>query len=166
MQRIAQGQPFDVVVDFAHSPASLGAVLDELAAQAGARGGGVIAVFGSAGERDTAKRPLMGRIAGERCRLVIATDEDPRAEDGDAILAEIAAGAETAGRQRGHDLLLVRDRRTAIVEAFGRAKSGDVVLLAGKGHERSIIGPAGEMPWDEASVARGVLAEMGWPDRG
>jgi UDP-N-acetylmuramoyl-L-alanyl-D-glutamate--2,6-diaminopimelate ligase len=165
MERIAQGQPFDVVVDFAHSPASLGAVLDELAARATARGGGVIAVFGSAGERDTAKRPLMGRIAGQRCRLVVVTDEDPRGEDGDAILAEIAAGAEATGRRRDDDLHLIRDRRSAIAEAFGRAEPGDVVLLAGKGHERSIIGPAGEMPWDEASVARGVLAEMGWPDR-
>jgi UDP-N-acetylmuramoyl-L-alanyl-D-glutamate--2,6-diaminopimelate ligase len=162
MERIAVGQPFELIVDFAHSPASLAAVLDELVALARARGGGVIAVFGSAGERDTAKRPLMGRIAGERCRLVVVTDEDPRGEDGDRILDEIAIGAEAAGRRRGRDLLLVRDRGTAIAAAFERARRGDVVLLAGKGHERSIIGPAGPTPWDEAAAARQTLAAMGW----
>jgi UDP-N-acetylmuramoyl-L-alanyl-D-glutamate--2,6-diaminopimelate ligase len=111
MERIDLGQPFGVVVDFAHSPASLTTVLDLLAPSAAARGGGVIAVFGSAGERDTAKRPQMGRIAGERARLVVVTDEDPRGEDGDAILDEIARGAEAAGRRRGHDLLPTRRHR-------------------------------------------------------
>ncbi|HET9347202.1 MAG TPA: UDP-N-acetylmuramoyl-L-alanyl-D-glutamate--2,6-diaminopimelate ligase, partial [Candidatus Limnocylindrales bacterium] len=105
MESIDAGQPFDVVLDFAHSPASLQAVLDVLAPVAAARGAGLIAVFGSAGERDTAKRPMMGRIAGERCRLVVVTDEDPRGEDPQAILEEIAAGAESAGRRRGQDLL-------------------------------------------------------------
>jgi UDP-N-acetylmuramoyl-L-alanyl-D-glutamate--2,6-diaminopimelate ligase len=162
MERIVAGQPFEVVVDFAHSPASLAAVLDELGPAAARRGGGVVCVFGSAGERDTAKRPLMGRVAGERCRLVVITDEDPRGEDGDAILDQIAAGAEMVGRRRGQDLLLVRDRRAAVAEAFDRAEPGDVVLLAGKGHERSIIGPQGETPWDEAAVARQLLAERGF----
>src|SRR4029453_8266432 len=106
MESIDAGQPFGVVVDFAHSPASLQAVLDVLAPVAAARGGGLIAVFGSAGERDTAKRPMMGRIAGELCRLVVVTDEDPRNEDREAILEQIAAGAEDAGRRRDRDLLL------------------------------------------------------------
>jgi UDP-N-acetylmuramoyl-L-alanyl-D-glutamate--2,6-diaminopimelate ligase len=162
MESIRSGQPFRVVVDFAHSPASLAAVLDELVPVARAEGGGVIAVFGSAGERDTAKRPLMGRVAGERCRLVIVTDEDPRGEDGDRILEEIALGAAAAGLRRGQDLLLVRDRRSAIDEAVDRARPGDVVLLAGKGHERSIIGPVGPSPWDEVAAARAALAARGW----
>jgi UDP-N-acetylmuramoyl-L-alanyl-D-glutamate--2,6-diaminopimelate ligase len=161
MERIDLGQPFGVVVDFAHSPASLTTVLDLLAPTAAARGGGLIAVFGSAGERDTAKRPQMGRIAGERARLVIVTDEDPRGEDRDAILDEIARGAETAGRRRGHDLLLIADRRDAIASAFDAARPGDIVLLAGKGHERSIIGPDGEQPWDERAVATELLRELG-----
>ena len=161
MERLDAGQSFGVVVDYAHSPASLAAVLDLLAPAAAARGGGLIAVFGSAGERDTAKRPVMGRIAGERCRLVVVTDEDPRSEDREAILDEIARGAESAGRRRGHDLLLIADRRAAIGAAFEAARPGDVVLLAGKGHERSIIGPDGPVPWDEAVVAREVLAEQG-----
>jgi UDP-N-acetylmuramoyl-L-alanyl-D-glutamate--2,6-diaminopimelate ligase len=161
MERIDAGQPFEVVVDYAHSPASLAAVLDLLAPRAAARGGGLIAVFGSAGERDLDKRPQMGRIAGERCRLVVVTDEDPRGEDRERILDEIAQGAEAAGRRRGHDLLLIADRRSAIEAAFEAARPNDVVLLAGKGHEQSIIGPDGPIPWDEAAVARDVLAAMG-----
>jgi UDP-N-acetylmuramoyl-L-alanyl-D-glutamate--2,6-diaminopimelate ligase len=161
MERIELGQPFGVVVDFAHSPASLTTVLDLLAPAAAARGGGLIAVFGSAGERDTAKRPQMGRIAGERARLVVVTDEDPRGEDREAILDEIARGAEAAGRRRGHDLLLIADRREAIAAAFEAARPGDVVLLAGKGHEQSIIGPDGEQPWDERAVAEELLRMIG-----
>jgi len=162
MERIEVGQPFGVVVDFAHSPASLQTVLDLLAPAAAARGGGLIAVFGSAGERDTAKRPQMGRIAGERARLVIVTDEDPRGEDREAILDEIARGAEAAGRRRGQDLQLIADRRTAIATAFEAARPGDIVLLAGKGHERSIIGRDGEQSWDEGATALDLLAELGY----
>jgi UDP-N-acetylmuramoyl-L-alanyl-D-glutamate--2,6-diaminopimelate ligase len=165
MERVELGQPFGVVVDFAHSPASLATVLDLLAPTAAARGGGLIAVFGTAGERDTAKRPQMGRIAGERARLVILTDEDPRGEDREAILDEIARGAEAAGRRRGQDLLLIADRRDAIAAAFDAARPGDIVLLAGKGHERSIIGPDGERPWDERAIAEELLAEAGFGDQ-
>jgi UDP-N-acetylmuramoyl-L-alanyl-D-glutamate--2,6-diaminopimelate ligase len=162
MERVDAGQPFGVIVDFAHSPASLQAVLDLLAPTAAARGGGLISVFGSAGERDTAKRPQMGRIAGERSRLVVVTDEDPRGEDREAILEAIARGAEAAGRRRGHDLLLIADRRAAIAAAFEAARPGDIVVLAGKGHERSIIGPDGELPWDERGTATELLAALGY----
>ena len=162
MERIDLGQPFGVIVDFAHSPASLRTVLDLLAPSAAAQGGGVIVVFGSAGERDTAKRPQMGRIAGERARLVIVTDEDPRGEDREAILDAIARGAEAAGRRRGQDLHLIADRRAAIAAAFDAARPGDIVLLAGKGHERSIIGPDGDRPWDELAVATELLAASGF----
>ncbi|HEX5015435.1 MAG TPA: UDP-N-acetylmuramoyl-L-alanyl-D-glutamate--2,6-diaminopimelate ligase [Candidatus Limnocylindrales bacterium] len=162
MESIDAGQPFGVVVDFAHSPASLQAVLDVLAPVAAARGGGLVALFGSAGERDTAKRPMMGRIAGERCRLVVVTDEDPRREDREAILEDIAVGAEDAGRRRGRDLLLIADRPAAIAAAFERARPGDIVLLAGKGHEASIIGPAGPQPYDERATARQALAALGY----
>jgi len=162
MERIDLGQPFGVIVDFAHSPASLQAVLDGLAPAAAARGGGLIAVFGSAGERDTAKRPAMGRIAGERCRLVVVTDEDPRGEDSAAINEAIARGAEAAGRRRGHDLLVIADRRAAIEAAFERARPGDLVVLAGKGHERSIIGPSGPLPWNEREEAEAALHRVGF----
>ena len=97
MERLDAGQPFGVVIDYAHTPASLENVLGLLAPVAAARGGELIAVFGSAGERDVEKRPMMGRIAGRLARLVVVTDEDPRDEDADAILDEIALGAEAAG---------------------------------------------------------------------
>ncbi len=162
MELVERGQPFRVLVDYAHSPASLGTVLDQLGPGAAAAGGGLIAVFGSAGERDVRKRPMMGRIAAERCRLVVVTDEDPRGEDSLAILDEIARGAEFAGKTRGRDLLLIADRREAIDAAFGLARPGDVVLLAGKGHEQSIITAAGPQPWDERSEAVAALERMGF----
>jgi UDP-N-acetylmuramoyl-L-alanyl-D-glutamate--2,6-diaminopimelate ligase len=162
MERVEAGQPFGVLIDYAHSPASLEKVLSILAPLAAARGGGLIAVFGSAGDRDHAKRAMMGRIAGERCRLVVATDEDPRGEEPMAILEEIARGAEAAGRRRGRDLLLVPDRPAAIAAAFERARPGDVVLLAGKGHERSIIYGTEPRPYDERAVALAALAALGY----
>ena len=162
MERIDLGQPFGVIVDFAHSPASLRAVLDGLAPSAAARGGGLIAVFGSAGERDISKREVMGRIAGERCRLVVVTNEDPRGEDPGTINDQVARGAESAGRRRGHDLLVIADRRAAIEAVFERARPGDIVLLAGKGHERSIIGPDEPRPWDERAEAEEALRRAGF----
>lgn len=162
MERVACGQPFGVIVDYAHSPAALQTVLDSLAPVAAARGGGLIVVFGSAGERDVQKRPMMGRIAGERCRLVIVTDEDPRGEDSSVILDQIAVGAEAAGKGRGLDLLCIADRREAMATAFSRARPGDVVLLAGKGHEQSIIMSDGPRPWDEHAEAVRALAAIGF----
>ena len=105
---------------------------------------------------------MMGRIAGERCRLVVVTDEDPRGEDREAILQEIAAGAEAAGKRSGEDLLCIPDRRDAIAAAFGRAGPGDVVLLAGKGHEQSIIMSDGPRDWDERTEAIAALGLMGF----
>ena len=162
MQRVEQGQPFHVVVDFAHTADSLAKVLDNLAPLAAAGGGGLICVFGSAGDRDTLKRPMMGRVAAERCRLIVLADEDPRSEDPDTILEEIAAGAEALGRRRGQDLLLIPDRREAIARALGAAAPGDVVLLAGKGHEPSIEMADRSIPWNEERAARDALAELGF----
>ncbi len=161
MERIASDLPFSIIVDFAHSPHALEVVLDDLAPVAAAAGGGLVAVFGSAGERDVVKRRVMGRIAGERCRLVVVTDEDPRGEDREAILEEIAAGAEEAGRRRGHDLLVVADREEAIGAALEAARPGDVVVLAGKGHERTIEMADGPRPWDERATAEAAIVALG-----
>jgi UDP-N-acetylmuramoyl-L-alanyl-D-glutamate--2,6-diaminopimelate ligase len=163
MERVDAGQPFTVVVDYAHTAESLAKVLDNLAPLALAGRGGLIAVFGSAGDRDRTKRPVMGRVAAERCKLVVLTDEDSRSEDPAAILEEIAAGAERVGARRGHDLVLIPDRRTAIAHAVSQATPGDVVLLAGKGHERTIEQAGGAVPWDEAAAARDALGAIGWP---
>ena len=162
MQRIDQGQPFGVIVDYAHTADSLGKVLDNLAPLAAASGGGLIAVFGSAGDRDRTKRPAMGRVAAERCKLVVLTDEDARTEDPEAILEEIAAGAERAGARRGQTLLLIADRRAAIARALEAATPGDVVVMAGKGHERTIERAGAALAWDETAAARDALAALGW----
>ena len=162
MERIEAGQPFGVIVDYAHTAEALEQVLDGLAPAAARAGGGLVAVFGSAGERDHVKRPAMGRVAGERCRLVIVTDEDPRGEDRLAIIEAIARGAEAAGRRRGVDLLLIADRRAAIAAAVERGRPGDVLLFAGKGHEKTIETADGALPWDEAAEVRAALAAAGW----
>jgi UDP-N-acetylmuramoyl-L-alanyl-D-glutamate--2,6-diaminopimelate ligase len=162
MERIELRQPFGVIVDYAHTPDSLAKVLDILAPVAAARGGELIAVFGSAGERDTIKRPVMGRIAGERARLVVVTDEDPRLEDRDEINRQIAEGAVEAGKVEGRDLLVIADRQEAINAAMERAKPGDVVLLAGKGHESSIIYGTEKTPWDDREAAREALRALGY----
>ena len=162
MERIDEGQPFGVIVDYAHTPDSLEKVLDILAPVAAAGGGGLIAVFGSAGERDTIKRPIMGRVAGERARLVVVTDEDPRLEDRTEINLAIAEGAVDAGKTLGRDLLVIADRQEAVNAALDRAKPGDVVLLAGKGHETSIIYGTEKRPWDDREAARNALRSLGY----
>ena len=93
---------------------------------------------------------------------MVLTDEDPRLEDREAILAEIATGVEAAGKRSGDGYLCIPDRSAAIRAAFGRARAGDIVLLLGKGHEGSIISGTTSLPWNEAAEARRALAEMGF----
>ena len=114
-------------------------------------------MFGSAGRRDTAKRPIQGELAGKYCDEVILTEEDDRDEDGSQILEGIAKGAEKAGKIRDKDLFLVLDRPSAIKFALSRAKAGDIVLLLGKGHEKTIERDDREDPYDEAAIARKAL---------
>jgi UDP-N-acetylmuramoyl-L-alanyl-D-glutamate--2,6-diaminopimelate ligase len=163
MQRIDAGQPFAVVVDFAHTPDSLQRVLELLR---GATKGRLIVVFGSAGERDREKRPWMGRIAAEGADVAILADEDPRLEDPMQIIDEIASGVRQVGAQEGRDFLRISDRRQAIATALRLARPGDTVLLTGKGHEQSIIGARDGrlyvMPWDERLVAHEELESLGY----
>jgi UDP-N-acetylmuramoyl-L-alanyl-D-glutamate--2,6-diaminopimelate ligase len=159
MERIEQGQPFAVIVDYAHNPDSFTRVLEMLRPLVERR---IIAVFGSAGERDREKRPLQGAIAARYCDLLVLTDEDPRCEDPNHIIAEIAAGAEQEGKRRDQEYLMIPDRTAAIRAAFERARPGDMVLLLGKGHESSIEYPEGKRPWNEMAVARAALQDLGW----
>jgi UDP-N-acetylmuramoyl-L-alanyl-D-glutamate--2,6-diaminopimelate ligase len=160
MARIDCGQPFTVVVDYAHTPESLTKVLSLLRDLN--PDGRLIAVSGSAGDRDRTKRPLQGEASARLADVSVFTTEDPRFEDPDAIIDDIAAGARRIGKEAGRAFVQVTDREEAIREAFARAKPGDVVLLAGKGHERSIIWGHEKRPWDEARVAMNVLQEMGF----
>ena len=163
MQPVEAGQPFDVFVDFAHTPGALAATIAALAPVAAGRGGGVISLFGSPGSRDIAKRPMMGAAAAQHSRVVIITADDPRNEDPAAIAEEIAAGALAAGKTRDADLLIIPDRRAAIRRAFEIARPHDIVLLAGKGHEPTIALKDGPEPWDESAIARETLKELRYP---
>lgn len=158
MNQVDEGQGFSVVVDYAHTPESLEKILTLL------RGlhpdGRLIVVSGSAGERDSAKRPLQGGVMARIADVAIVTSEDPRNEDPDAIIREIAEGAEAEGAVRGTTLFEITDRREAIRTAFELAGAGDCVLLAGKGHETSIIWGFDHLPWDESRVAREELARL------
>lgn len=160
MQSIRAGQPFAVVVDYAHTPESIQKVLRLLRDLEPT--GRLILVMGSAGERDRQKRPLQGAAAIRYADYAIFTSEDPRFEDPDAIIAEIAAGAQSAGGVEGRNFARFTDRREAIAHAFDRAEPGDCVVLAGKGHERSIIWGKEKRPWDEAAVATELLNRMGF----
>lgn len=160
LARIDGGQPFNLVVDYAHTPDSLSKVLTLLRGLN--PGGRLIAVFGSAGERDVAKRPLQGEVSARLADITIVTTEDPRNEDPEAINAQIAAGAERAGAKRGINLFDDVDRRNAVRHAIALAQPGDCILLAGKGHEQSIIWGGQKLPWDEATVARELLREAGF----
>jgi UDP-N-acetylmuramoyl-L-alanyl-D-glutamate--2,6-diaminopimelate ligase len=157
MERVDLGQGFLVVVDYAHTAVALEKVLDELRP---ATRGRLWVVFGSAGERDREKRGTMGQVAARLADVVVVTDEDPRGEDRMAILEEIAAGAEAAGASRGDRLHVIPDRTAAIEFALGGAVPGDTVLLAGKGHERSIETAHGSMPWDERATAERELRRL------
>ena len=154
MERISEGQPFTVIVDYAHTPDSLEKVLVTLRPLTA---GKLMVVFGSAGERDIQKRPIMGRIAAQMTDFFVITDEDPREEDRFQILREIASGAEAVGKREGQDFLCIADRTQAIAAAFAQAQAGDTVLLAGKGHEQSIFLGTEKLPWDDRKVAREEL---------
>ncbi|GAC1496632.1 MAG: UDP-N-acetylmuramoyl-L-alanyl-D-glutamate--2,6-diaminopimelate ligase [Ktedonobacteraceae bacterium] len=158
MERIDEGQPFAVIVDYAHTPDSLEKVLNTLRPLTP---GKLLVVFGSAGERDLQKRPIMGRVAAQKTDFFVITDEDPREEDREGILQAIADGSRAAGRREGTDFLCIADRTTAIATAFAHAQAGDTVLLAGKGHEQSIIMGREKMPWDDREVARAQLRKAG-----
>jgi UDP-N-acetylmuramyl-tripeptide synthetase len=173
MTRIDEGQDFDVIVDYAHTPDSYGQLLADIKPVVKGR---LIVVFGSAGRRDEEKRPIQGRIAARYADEVVLTEEDDRDMDGQQILEQIAAGVEEAGKRPGKDLFLVHDRREAIEFAVNRAHKGDTILLLGKGHEKDILRPgprAAELrhlqqddvnrervivvPWDESAEASKAL---------
>jgi UDP-N-acetylmuramoyl-L-alanyl-D-glutamate--2,6-diaminopimelate ligase len=156
---------FEVIVDYAHTDVALEAALSvarEVAEWGGGPGGSpgesgrVICVFGAAGDRDVAKRPLMGRVASRYAELSIITTDDAYTEDPEKIAREVAAGSE--GGPGRYEVLL--DRREAIERALRAARPGDVVVVAGKGHERVQHLPEGDVPFHDASVVRDLLEEI------
>jgi UDP-N-acetylmuramoyl-L-alanyl-D-glutamate--2,6-diaminopimelate ligase len=152
-ERVDAGQPFTVVVDFAHTPDALARVLEaarELAS------GQVVVVFGAGGDRDPSKRGPMGEAACRGADVVIVTSDNPRSEDPSAIMSAVAAGCV------GGSPILEVDRRAAIRAALQGRSRGDVVVIAGKGHEATQTVGELVVPFDDRAVAREVLAELGW----
>ncbi len=141
-----------VVVDYAHTPDALEQTLSVLRAHCA---GKLLCVFGCGGERDAGKRPLMGAIAARLADVAIVTDDNPRGEDGDAIVAQIVAGMTAAAA-----MTVERDRAAAIAGALALAHAGDVVLIAGKGHETYQDGAAGRRPFDDLAVAHALLERI------
>ena len=167
MDTIDEGQDFGVIVDYAHTPDSFEKLLGDLRKSTK---GKLIAVFGSAGRRDESKRWTQGEIAGKYCDELVLTEEDDRDIDGNLILGQIAEGAERSGKTKDKDMFLILDRPEAIKFAMTRASSkDDVVILLGKGHEKTIeraIGSGGtkdpdnpweEHNWDELEEARRAI---------
>ncbi|MBI3536836.1 MAG: UDP-N-acetylmuramyl-tripeptide synthetase [Chloroflexi bacterium] len=149
-----QREPFSAIVDFAHTPNALRVALET--AREIARGK-VIVVFGCAGLRDVEKRALMGEVAGKLADKIIMTAEDPRTESLDAINAQIAQGLERAERKYREDYFVVNDRAEAIAYAVNIARAGDVVIVTGKGHERSMCFGETEFPWSDQDAMRAAL---------
>jgi UDP-N-acetylmuramoyl-L-alanyl-D-glutamate--2,6-diaminopimelate ligase len=163
-----------VLVDYAHTPDSLARVLAaarELAQHAerratageGVGGARLLCVFGAGGDRDRGKRPLMGKAAAAAADVVIVTSDNPRSEDPEAIIGDVLAGVRAAGRDLGAaDVEAVVDRRRAISRAIELARDGDVLVIAGKGHEQGQELAGGRIvPFDDASVAREALRDRG-----
>ena len=148
-EAVDEGQPFAVLVDYAHTPDSLENVLRTARDLAQNR---VICVFGCGGDRDRGKRPQMGRIATELADVAIVTSDNPRSEEPEAIIAEILTGAD--------DAEVEPDRREAIARAIGEAAEGDVVMIAGKGHEQGQQFADRTLPFDDRTVAREALAGL------
>jgi UDP-N-acetylmuramoyl-L-alanyl-D-glutamate--2,6-diaminopimelate ligase len=155
LERIEAGQAFRVYVDIASTAAALENVLLALRP---ATQGRLWVVFGAAGGRDPARREGMGRVAGRLADAAVLTNEDPRDEDPDAIIAVIAGGLVAEGRVEGRDFVRLPDRFEAIEYAFANAEPGDTVLLAGKATETTMIYGGGRpVHWDERGIARDIL---------
>ena len=157
MTVIDEGQPFELIVDYAHTPSSFETIFPPLRKRCTGR---IFALFGSGGERDLTKRPLQGQIAARFCDTIVLADEDPRGEDPVELLKMIAEGALKEGKVMGENLFIIHDRPQAIRETFKMAQKGDIVLLLGKSHENSIIYKDHVMPYDEISEAKKALKEI------
>jgi len=144
-----------VVVDYAHTDDALRNLLETARPLARGR---LITVFGCGGDRDRTKRPLMGAVAGRLSDVIVITSDNPRREDPGRIIDEVQRGITADTRRPGSQLFAIPDRRVAIMKAIESARPGDLVLLAGKGHEKyQVIGDA-SLPFDDVAVAREVLA--------
>lgn len=156
MNLVDEGQDFTVIVDYAHTPDAIQKVFDSV------RGTGkrIISLHGGAGRRDETTRPERGEILGKESDIVIVTEDDSRDEDVQKIADGFVEGAEKVGKKMGKDLFVELDRRKAIRKAFEMAKKGDLVLVLGKGHEKTILRADGEHPFEDLKVSREELKKL------
>lgn len=155
MNRVDAGQNFSVIVDFAHTPDAMQKVYESLPANHGS----VITLFGGAGHRDISSRSIRGQIAAKNSDFIIITEDDSRDEPIDQITSQIASGVKKHIKNTSN-LLIISDRKLAIKKAFSIAKKGDIVLLLGKGHEKTILRADGSHSWDDTKVALDILKTL------
>ena len=158
LDKVPSSAPFSVFVDYAHTPDALKSVLESVKP---VTTGKLLCVFGCGGDRDRSKRSVMGNIAGSLCDDIILTDDNPRGEDPERILSEIERGV-----PRGANCCIIKDRGSAIAEAIKRAREGDTVLIAGKGHENYQIFSGETIHFDDREAALSVLMEIGYATKG
>lgn len=164
MEQIDEGQDFKVFVDYAHTSQALEAIYQTIrSSQLITHDSQLIHLLGSCGGgRDKAKRPILGKIAGQNAEYVIVTNEDPYDEDPSLIIDEVAKGAEEAGKKLEQDLFKILDRRQAIKKALDLAKADDIILITGKGSEQAIcLANNKKVPWDDRKVVRELLEQKG-----
>ena len=157
MNRVNEGQDFEVIVDYAHTPDAFIKVFESVVPSKRAR---IISLFGGAGRRDESTRAERGEIGAKNSDIVIITEDDSRDEDRTLIAEEFARGAEKAGKTREKDLFVILDREEAIEKAISLAKKDDIVLVLGKGHEKTILRAEGAVPFEDLKVVRKVLKKM------
>jgi UDP-N-acetylmuramoyl-L-alanyl-D-glutamate--2,6-diaminopimelate ligase len=165
-EEVNEGQDFKVIVDFAHTPNALEQVLDQLRKELPDKSK-LIAVFGCTGGRDKSKRPMMGEIAARLADTVIITSDDTRNESQDEIAKQIIAGITPSnlppnlgGRNKEGSIWVENDRKKAIEKAINMAHKGDIILLAGKGHEKTILLGKTEYPWSDKEVAKEIISGL------
>ncbi len=157
LEKINEGQNFTIIVDYAFEPRAVERLYETVALIPHNK---IIHVLGSAGGgRDIARRPVLGRIAGENADYVIITDEDPYDDDPEIIIDQVFVGAEKAGKVENNNLFKILNRREAIEKAINMADENDILLVTGKGSEQAIVRKNGEKePWDDRAVIRGMLS--------
>lgn len=157
MNRVNEGQDFEVIVDYAHTPDAFLKVFESVVPGKKKR---IISLFGGAGRRDETTRAERGEIGAENSDIVIITEDDSRDEDRMVIAEEFARGAEKAGKVREKDLFIILDREEAIKKAVSLARKDDIVLVLGKGHEKTILRAEGAVPFEDLKVVRKVLKKL------
>ena len=154
MNRVNEGQDFEVIVDYAHTPDAFLKVFESVVPGKKKR---IISLFGGAGRRDESTRAERGEIGAKNSDIVIVTEDDSRDEDRKIIAEEFAKGAEKEGKILGKDLFIILDREEAIQKAIDLAKKDDIVLVLGKGHEKTILRAEGAVPFEDLKVTRKIL---------